>query len=104
MRDRERQRPRQKEKQAPRREPDVGLDPRILGSQPEPKADAQPLRCPCFLNFSFRFSLIVCRNIIDFCIQLIFVYQSCILITLLNLYLLVSIFLGGVDSLRIFLY
>ena len=24
-------------------EPDVGLDPRTLGSQPEPKADAQPL-------------------------------------------------------------
>ena len=25
------------------REPDMGLDPRALGSRPEPKADAQPL-------------------------------------------------------------
>ena len=32
--------------QAPCREPDVGLDPRILGSRPEPKADAQPLSHP----------------------------------------------------------
>ena len=38
IRDTERQRHRQKEKkQAPHREPDVGLDPRILGSQPEPR-------------------------------------------------------------------
>ena len=28
------------------REPDAGLDPRTLGSRPEPKADAQPPRCP----------------------------------------------------------
>ena len=31
------------------REPNVGLDPRILGSQPEPKADTKPIeppRCP----------------------------------------------------------
>ena len=28
------------------REPDVGLDPRTLGSYPEPKADAQPLSHP----------------------------------------------------------
>ena len=48
MRDpqRERQRHRQKEKQAPSREPDVGLDPRTPGSQPEPKADAQPQSHP----------------------------------------------------------
>ena len=39
---RERQRWRQKEKQAPRRETDVGLIPRTPGSRPEPKADAQP--------------------------------------------------------------
>ena len=45
MRDtnRERQRHRQREKQAPCREPDVGLDPRTLGSYPGLKADAQPL-------------------------------------------------------------
>ena len=43
---RERQRHRQREKQAPCREPDVRLDPRTPGSQPEPKADAQPLSHP----------------------------------------------------------
>ena len=48
MRDtqRESQRHRQKEKQAPLREPDVGLDPRTPGSHREPKVDAEPLRCP----------------------------------------------------------
>ena len=40
------QRHRQREKQAPCRELDVRLDPRIPGSQPEPKADAQPLSYP----------------------------------------------------------
>ena len=40
------QRHRQREKQASRREPDVGLDPRTLGSHPELKADAQPLSHP----------------------------------------------------------
>ena len=34
---------REREKQAPCGEPDAGLDPRTLGSWPEPKADAQPL-------------------------------------------------------------
>ena len=34
----ERQRHRQREKQAPYREPDVGLDPRAPGSRPELKA------------------------------------------------------------------
>ena len=43
MRDTERQRHRQREKQAYCREPDAGLDPRTPGSRPEPKADAQPL-------------------------------------------------------------
>ena len=44
MRDTERrQRHRQREKQAPRREPDMGLDPRTLGSCLEPKADIQLL-------------------------------------------------------------
>ena len=45
MRDtqRGRQRPRQREKVAPCREPNARLDPRTLGSQPEPKADAHPL-------------------------------------------------------------
>ena len=45
MRDmkKERERHRQREKQAPCREPDVGLDLRSPGSRPGPKADAQPL-------------------------------------------------------------
>ena len=46
MRDREKERPRQREKQAPYGEPNAGLDPRTLGSFPEPKADAQPLSPP----------------------------------------------------------
>ena len=54
MRDRERQRHRQWEKQAPCREPDAGLDPETPGSRPEPKADAQQLShtgvpCPYFV-------------------------------------------------------
>ena len=43
---RERQRHRQREKQPPWGEPEVGLDPRTLVSQPKPKADAQPLSHP----------------------------------------------------------
>ena len=35
-----------REKQAPRREPDVELDPRSPGSCPGPKAGAKPLRHP----------------------------------------------------------
>ena len=40
-RDREGQRHRQREKQAPCREPDAGLDPGTPRSHPESKADAQ---------------------------------------------------------------
>ncbi|CAK7315610.1 hypothetical protein VULLAG_LOCUS19161 [Vulpes lagopus] len=43
MREKERWRHRQREKQAPCGEPDEGLNPRTPGSRPEPKADAQPL-------------------------------------------------------------
>ena len=43
---RDRQRHRQREKQAPCREPDVGLDPRTPGSRPGLKADAQLLSHP----------------------------------------------------------
>ena len=48
MRDteRERQSHRQRERQASLREPDVGLNPRTPGSQPEPMVDAQPLSHP----------------------------------------------------------
>ena len=38
----ERKRHRQREKQAPSGEPDMGLDPRTTGSRPEPKADEPP--------------------------------------------------------------
>ena len=37
---------RQKKKKAPHEEPNGGLNPRAPGSQPEPKADAQPLNHP----------------------------------------------------------
>ena len=51
----ERQR-RQREKQAPYEEPDVGFDPRTPGSRPDPKADAQPLSHPGVpLGFFFFF-------------------------------------------------
>ena len=43
---RERQRHRQREKQAPHGESDMGLSPRTPGSHPEPKADTQPLSVP----------------------------------------------------------
>ena len=46
MQDIERQRRRQREKQAPYRDPDGELDPRTPASLPEPKADAQPLSHP----------------------------------------------------------
>ena len=46
MRDTERHRHRQREKQAPHRDPDVGLDPRTPGLLSELKADAQPLSHP----------------------------------------------------------
>ena len=40
------ERHRQREKQAPCRESDAGLEPGTPGSRPEPKADAQPLSHP----------------------------------------------------------
>ena len=48
--ERGRQRHRQREKQAPRREPDVGLDPKTPASHPEPKAGAKPLSHPGLLR------------------------------------------------------
>ena len=60
QRQRERQRHRQREKQAPCRKHNAGLDPRTLGSRPEPKADTQPLSHPgtplsVLRNISFSF-------------------------------------------------
>ena len=46
MRDTQRERHRQREKQAPCREPDAGLDLGTPGSCPGWKADAQPLSHP----------------------------------------------------------
>ena len=46
MRDIERQRHRQREKQDPHRKPNVGLDPETPGSYPGPKAVAQLLSHP----------------------------------------------------------
>ena len=46
VRDTQSQRHRQREKQAPTGELDAGLDPRTMGSRPEPRADAQPLSHP----------------------------------------------------------
>ena len=57
MRDTDRQR--QREKQAPRREPNVGLDPRTPGSCPEPKADAQPLSHPGIPCGSFLMGVVI---------------------------------------------
>ena len=59
---RERQRHRRRERQAPCREPDVGLDPETPGSRPGPKAGAKllsypgiPSLFPLKLNFNFFF-------------------------------------------------
>ena len=46
QRETERQKHRQREEQAPCREPDVGFDPGSLGSRPGPKAGTKPLRHP----------------------------------------------------------
>ena len=54
---REKQRHRQRENQAPCTEPDVGLNPRTPESEPEPKADAQPLEPPRHPIFNFRIKL-----------------------------------------------
>ena len=51
----ERQRHRQREKQAPCREPNIGLDPETPGSRPGPKAGAKLLSHPGIpLNDGFK--------------------------------------------------
>ena len=45
-RHREREAETQREKQAPCRDPNMGLDPGTPGSHPEPKVDTQPLSHP----------------------------------------------------------
>ena len=49
----ERKRLRQREKQAPCREPDVGLDPGTPGSRPVLKVGAKPLSHPGIPDFFF---------------------------------------------------
>ena len=49
---------RHREGQAPCSECDAGLNPRTLGSQPEPKADAQPLSHAGALGRQIGFDLI----------------------------------------------
>ena len=65
---RERQRHRQREKRAPCREPDVGLDPGSPGSRPGPKADAQPLSPQVLLACTFL-------NFIHSFIYILFIYS-----------------------------
>ena len=57
-RERERQRHRQRKKQAPCREPDMGLNPGTPGSRPGLKADAVPLSHPGIPGSAFFLSLI----------------------------------------------
>ena len=59
----ERQRHGQREKQAPCKEPDVGLDPGSPGSRPEPKTGAQPLSHPGIPTFKFLNLIFVLINI-----------------------------------------
>ena len=68
---RESQRHRQREKQAPRRELDAGLHPRTPRSQPEPKADAQPLSGPGVpgLHRLFNHSSVAGPSVFLFCIS-----------------------------------
>ena len=52
--ERERQRHRRREKQAPCWEPDVGLDPGTPGSCPGPKVGAKPLGHPGIPCYKFH--------------------------------------------------
>ena len=58
--ERERQRHRQRKKQAPCREPDVGLDPRSPRSGPGLMADAKPLSHPGIPHFRFNIANLHC--------------------------------------------
>ena len=65
MRDTEtkRRRHRQREQQAPCREPDLGLDPGTLGSHPGPKADAHPLSSSGAPNYQiFKEEVVSCAQ------------------------------------------
>ena len=68
----QRQRHRQREKQASCRDPDAGLDPGTLGSWPELKADAQPLSYPGVPN-----SLILNQPCIEPQLVVIYLFKYC---------------------------
>ena len=53
------QRERQREKQAPGREPDVGLHPRSPGSPPGPNAGAKPLSHLGIPSFVFNLEILL---------------------------------------------
>ena len=62
MKDTERQRHRQRAKQALCREPNVGLDPGTPGSRPGSKAGAKPLSHPGVPSFNpFEPSALICQ-------------------------------------------
>ena len=58
MIERERQRHRRREKQAPCWKPDVGLDPRTPGSRLGPKAGAKPLSHPEIPYVEYLYSIL----------------------------------------------
>ena len=64
------ERERQREKQAPRREPHVGLDPGTPESCPVPKAGTKPLSHPGtpIFNFFWGTSTLFSRVVVSFCI------------------------------------
>ena len=66
--EREGQRHRQREKQAPCREPDVGLDPRTPGSHPGPKAGTKQRSHPGIPFTFFRTDSRILESLrVDFC-------------------------------------
>ena len=84
----ERQRHRQREKQAPCWEPDARLNHRTPGSCPGPKADAQPLSPPVALPFLFFHS----ESSIGFPQALLTLNFSCLFFSFSHIYLNIWIF------------
>ena len=79
MRDTEKesQRHRQREKQAPYREPDEGIHPEAPGSRPEPKADTQLLSHPGVPFVCFCSSLVMYDILLS-----LYIFNSCMVIKL----------------------
>ena len=69
---------RQREKQAPHGEPDVGLDPRTLGSRPKPRQTrlSHP-GIPSFWNLSYYFTISACIYVNPMCVSIhMFIHTS----------------------------